>query len=471
MLFVTDQSPEPPSRASYLLDGRRVTIADLLDAGLLFEGDELTFSRPSIGETHRATVTASGKLRLSDGQEFPTPSRAARVAADGGSFDGWHYWLTSSGKSLDSLRQTLLEQAAGDSAASSATSDPSGLHFVGKFAPESVYLRTIAHRYEWLSHARERADSGEPLTILVSDLLGRWGDATDAGSALETRIEADLANHGLTTTPNFRKVSLDTVVRLVTRPTESDDDQAPDGDEGEEELYVGLTVGNIRVLLGDNGWIAPNATFEQAITRMKFNGYSQLAVLNGPRNLRGAVTWESIAYKRHVNPDATLADAIIDARAVRYDEPLIDVLPYLVNDADFVFVMDETKQVAGIVTNADVVAKYREISNPFILIGELDQVLRQIIARTFTLAEVSPSCHHSITSFDDLTMGDYQAILGNSDRWEQLGWKLDRAEFVARLDELRKIRNDVMHFNPRDLPPNTIGKLRKMLDILRDLGG
>lgn len=470
MHFVTEQSPEPPSRASYLLDGRRVMIADLLDAGLLSEGDELTFPRPGIGETHHAVVTAAGKLRLKDGQEFPTPSRAAHVAADGGSFDGWHSWLTSSGKSLDSLRQALLEQAAEDSVSPAGPApDYAGVGEIS-VATDYMHVQTVAQRHAWLSEARERADAGEPLAMLVSDLRSRWREAPDAGSVLETRIEADLANHGLTTTPNFRKVSLDTTVRLITRPTDSEDDQAPDGDEGEEELYVGLTVGNIRVLLGDNGWIAPNATFEQAITRMKFNGYSQLAVLNSPWNLRGAVTWESIAYRRHVNPDAVLAEAIIDARAVRYDEPLIDVLPYLVNDADFVFVTDETKKVTGIVTNADVVDKYREISNPFILIGELDQVLRQIIARTFTMAEITPLCHHAVTSFDDLTMGDYQSILGNSDRWDQLGWPLDRAEFIARLNELRTIRNDVMHFNPRDLPPNTIGKLRKMLDILRDLG-
>lgn len=76
----------------------------------------------------------------------------------------------------------------------------------------------------------------------------------------------------------------------------------------------------------------------------------------------------------------------------------------------------------------------------------------------------------SITSFDDLEMGDYQSILGNPDRWKQLGWPLHRATFIERLNELRLTRNDVMHFNPEPLPPNTVEKLRNMLKVLRGFG-
>jgi hypothetical protein len=44
---MNDSAGEPnerQSRASYLLDGRRVTLADLLKNGLLKEGEQLTFS-------------------------------------------------------------------------------------------------------------------------------------------------------------------------------------------------------------------------------------------------------------------------------------------------------------------------------------------------------------------------------------------------------------------------------------------
>ena len=73
----------------------------------------------------------------------------------------------------------------------------------------------------------------------------------------------------------------------------------------------------------------------------------------------------------------------------------------------------------------------------------------------------------SIRSFDDLDMGDYQRSLENPGSWAKLGWPLDRVAFVKRLDELRGVRNDVMHFNPDPVPPDSVDKLRNILSMLR----
>jgi hypothetical protein len=44
------------------------------------------------------------------------------------------------------------------------------------------------------------------------------------------------------------------------------------------------------------------------------------------------------------------------------------------------------------VTTADVVHAYGELATPFFLLGELDQMLRHVISRTFTLEEVTSLC-------------------------------------------------------------------------------
>ena len=450
---VTEEGESQRPRSAYLLDGRRVTIADLLEAGLLTAGDALRFRRPRRGENHRAVVTASGAIALEGGQEFRSPSSAARVAADMRAVDGWHAWTTvASGRSLDSLRQQLLDHAATGAVGGSVASE---------------------ERYEWLKQARTRADAKNPFKMTVRDLLARW-DARADGTTPYQRIDADLANHGLTTSPGYRKVSLDTIIRLITPSQDAEATGHPPADaDGENELDVGLTVGNLPSALSGVVWIPPTATFDEAITVMMLNGFSQLAVLSGTHSLRGAVTWQSIAYARHANPDAGFADAIIPAREARYDQELVEVLSDL-ETWDFVFVRDEKNAVAGIVTTADVVGKYRELSTPFILIGELDQVLRQLIAHTFTLEEVTSLCDadgsRSVKSFDDLDMGDYQRVLENPERWAKLDWPLDRTTFIKRLDDLRVIRNNVMHFNPEPLPANTVDRLRYILKLLRDFG-
>jgi hypothetical protein len=460
---MSDQVPpaplNPAQRSMYLLGGRRVQVRDLIDAGLLQPGAKLRFVRKRVGETYHAEVTETGRVRLlPDGQELPSPSRAAMVAAGMRAVDGWLAWtVVDTGRPLDALRQDLLDRAV-----AVAVDEPG----------EDAFDVRI---HERLRQARRRADEHHPDEFSVRELLSLWG-AKGRGDQI-SRIEADLANHGLVTSPSFRKVTLDSTVRLVVGSTDADEPPAAqpspaarvDEDDVEDDP-IGLTVGNLPSALGGLRSVAPNATFDEAITKMLLNDFSQLAVLNGPRNLRGAITWQSIAHARHADPHAKLSDAIEpDAVAVPYERELIDVLPDL-QRTGFVFVRDQDNVVAGIVTTSDVVQAYGEMAMPFFQIGELDRSLRRVIARNLSLDEVAAACSRKVQSFDELSMGEYQRVLDDPGIWAKLGWPLDRATFIERLNEIRHIRNDVMHFNPDPPPPGTIDKLRKINILVRQYG-
>jgi hypothetical protein len=55
----------------------------------------------------------------------------------------------------------------------------------------------------------------------------------------------------------------------------------------------------------------------------------------------------------------------------------------------------------------------------------------------------------------------------NPEYWNRLKSPFDRVAFIQRLNDLRLIRNNIMHFNPEPLDPQTIPKLRNMLRVLR----
>ncbi|WP_326833807.1 CBS domain-containing protein [Amycolatopsis rhabdoformis] len=460
---MTDVAEDTTSgRSMYLLGGRRVMVSDLLGNGLIKPGTPLQFKRSRIGDTFHATVTEQGRIRLEpSGEEFRSPSRAAMVAAGMRAVDGWRAWLVvDQDRLLDAVRQELLDQAI--------TAEAAKTH-------QESEDKTRQAIHERLRQARARAEENKPERISVRELLGFWG-AKDRGDQV-SQIEADLANHGLVTSPGFRAVTLDTVVVLTTPPEDataeptSGDVPAGEDDEGDGDLDVGLTVGNLTELDGVES-INPNGTLEEAITKMILNDVSQLAVLNGPRNLRGAVTWRSIAEARHRKPDATFADAIdSSAQAVPYDRDLFEVLPVL-QEHKFVFVLDETRAVKGVVTTTDVARHYGEVSTPFFQLGELDQTLRWILGRAFDLPTIQRFCSRRVNSFDELSMGDYQNILSREDLWRQLGWPLDRAVFIEHLEQIRLIRNKVMHFHPDPIPADAVDKLRRfnrMLHRYRDL--
>lgn len=457
-------SEDTQGRASYLLAGRRVSISDLVKAGLLEIGAQLTFQRPRVGETHIARITNDQLIELSDGQQFKSPSRAAAAAVGRGSFDGWHVWALDDGTTLDALRQGLLDSAAAQA------SDVEG----------SMGASTARH--EKLKGARAEAEQGHPVTLTVRDLLNWWG-AERRGYLISSQISAELANHSLSTSPDFEAVNLDAQISLISAPAWTDDEQesekrpttanATAASKDDDAPVLGLTVGNLPSALAGVVAVSPSASFEEAITEMAINGYSQLAVIAGSRNLRGAVTWESIARARHADRDAPFSRAIIRAQAASYDQHLIDILPVL-SEYDFIFVRNQTNEISGIVTSNDVAEVYGTMATPFFLIGEFDQRLRRALSESFDITYAAELCapdgDREVSSFDDLSIGDYQRILQNKDAWEILGWPLDRKVFVKRIDELREVRNDLMHFNPDPVPGDAVQKIRHMISLLREYG-
>ena len=160
---------------------------------------------------------------------------------------------------------------------------------------------------------------------------------------------------------------------------------------------------------------------------MLLDDYSQLPVMTSAREIKGAVTWQSIARAQHAQPDAVFSAAIAPAVEFAYDTELIDVLPTL-QEEDFVLVRDQSRVVIGIVTTADVVAAYGQLATPFFLIGELDQLLRRIVRENFSRGAVQDLCdpdhNRELDSYDQLSIGDYERVLENPDRRKELGWHL-----------------------------------------------
>jgi CBS domain-containing protein len=454
-----NEEDSAPTRSSYLLDGRRVLVKDLLDYNLVAPGTHLTFRRPYLGAEYHATVIEGGRIELDDGRSFTTPSKAAAAAAGVKAMDGWHAWaVDGTGQQLAELRTELLDKVAGSTGTSEA--DP------------------VASRYEFLREARERATSA-PVEMSVRDLLERW-DVSERSFDVEERIVADLENHGLTTSPDFRRVNLDSRVALRRIPQPADeasDADEPFGNPAEtpsvtqvlEEGDIGLTLGNLPSAMGGLTSIKPQATFEEAMTKMALDDFSQLPVMANDRDLRGVVTWQSIAQTRLADPDAPLRDAIVHTLPERYDRPLVEVLGRLVEEG-FVFVADDKRVISGIVTTTDVVLLYGSLALPFLMIGELDRRLRRVVSRLpfdQVCKVCDPTGSRGLQNPDDLTMGDYERALQNQDIWQALDWPLDRVVFAKRLGELRKVRNDIAHFNPDSNQQDVVPKIRNLLNVLR----
>jgi hypothetical protein len=88
-------------RAAKSIQRHETTVHQLLEAGLLAAGAELTTTMPKYNTT--AQVTGSGAIEWK-GTSYPSPSSAGCAVRDGKATNGWTFWRLADGRTLADVR-------------------------------------------------------------------------------------------------------------------------------------------------------------------------------------------------------------------------------------------------------------------------------------------------------------------------------------------------------------------------------
>jgi hypothetical protein len=190
------------------------------------------------------------------------------------------------------------------------------------------------------------------VSLPIREFLARWGNKRRTGYIVSV-IKRDLERAGLVTEPSFAQGWIDATITLVPKrllqPSDSssgDDVVLPSREEGATEPgEVTLLVGSLRSAGQGVCSVSLNSTLLEAQSLMMSNDYSQLAVMSDARNLRGAVTWESIAQSRMRTTDPQIRDCVIPAEMVRFEDDLIHHIPRIVQ-AGYVFVQAQDRTIS-----------------------------------------------------------------------------------------------------------------------------
>jgi hypothetical protein len=156
------------------------------------------------------------------------------------------------------------------------------------------------------------------------------------------------------------------------------------------------------------------------------------------------------------------------------DESLFDAIPVIVTGG-YVLVRASDKTISGIVTASDLSQQFQQITEPFLILAEIEQHIRKLIEKgKFSLDELKAARdpgdeEREVERVSDLTLGEYIRLLENPDRWAKLNVKVDRVMFISELNEVRRIRNDVMHFDPDPLGQEDTSTLREFVRFLQRL--
>jgi len=221
--------------------------------------------------------------------------------------------------------------------------------------------------------------------------------------------------------------------------------------------------------------VSRDSELKEAMTLMMMHNYSQLPVMTGTRTVQGVITWETIGYGLTNGSDSKQVKDFIsnDISIIDYNTPLLDAI-LIVLEKDFVLVQKSDKSISGIVTLADISKQFLTVSEPFLLLEQIENHIRQILDGKFLLKELRVFCkigeeEREIEHIDDLNFGDYIRIIEKPEHWDKLNLSIERTHFIKQLDKVREIRNDIMHFDPDGITTEQKEDLTKMAKFLTEL--
>ncbi len=344
---------------------------------------------------------------------------------------------------------------------------------------------------EKLTLAGEKADNKEPMTATVREFV-RWFGYERRGWRVVRDIRLSLRSHNLLTQPDFEYAWFDGNISFVRPIPQEDIAKEHSGDlpclqsdtipaPTSETMVRGaiedpsFRIGKLNAANNAPVRIAPTATVEEAITVMLRENFSQLPVMTTDRDVKGAITWQSIAKRSGLGYSCKTVQECMDQHIeiVADDDSLFRVIERA-KENDFVLVRTNDRRISGIVTVADLSVALDELGRPFLLLSEIENHIRGLIDGKFSREELMAARNpgdsdREVNDVSDLTFGEYVRLLQNPDNWQKLRLNIDRKTFVDTMERVKEIRNDVMHFDPDGIGGDDLDVLRKSVRFVQEL--
>jgi hypothetical protein len=114
------------------------------------------------------------------------------------------------------------------------------------------------------------------------------------------------------------------------------------------------------------------------------------------------------------------------------------------------------------------------LTEPFLCLREIELHVRNLIGSKVNSDDLSilaeaPKTARKPQGIAALTFGDYVRLIQNPATWGKLQLQIDKSELTKLLDEVREIRNAVMHFDPDPMGHVELGTLKRAVRFMQDL--
>lgn len=291
--------------------------------------------------------------------------------------------------------------------------------------------------------------------------------ADDLGS---DQTSADQEEIVLESTPSAVRQAME---QSESAPTSAEPD-APEGKVDSEASDPTFRIGSLPAANKPLVAVNQDDDVARAVSLMMQYDFSQLPVMQGEREVKGVVTWKSIGLRQALACKCErVADCREDARIVDANRTLFDAIPTIV-EYGYVLVRQRDRRITGIVTASDLSLQFQALAEPFLLLREIELHVRRIMkgkitTEDFALLDSPAPSSHPPQNIADLTFGEYVRLFQNPQIWGKLNLRIDGVVLTKLLDDVRKVRNDVMHFDPDPMTPDELGTLKMAVRFMQQL--
>lgn len=323
--------------------------------------------------------------------------------------------------------------------------------------------------------------TGKAIKTTPKEIL-EYFNATKRGWKITETVEALMQENNISCEPDFRNAWVYAEIIITAKPKmKANGDNSKLLDKDPTPRISLLDAAN----LVDNGgnvsgpsrliYVNKDTPIKEAITLMILHDFSQLPILNGPKKVVGLISWKSFGKAVGLGSRCeTVNDCKEDAVVLKYDEPLFEAVKYI-QQKEVVLIQKKDNTISGIVTATDISEQFITLAEPFLILEQIENHLRNLLHDKYTLEElnllIKADENRPLKYLSDLSFGQYILIIENREMFKRLAVNVDRSVLIERLELVRRIRNDVMHFNPEGITSEKIEILRKTANFLDTLSG
>ena len=221
--------------------------------------------------------------------------------------------------------------------------------------------------------------------------------------------------------------------------------------------------------------VGQDDSLAKAVTKMLQFDYSQLPIMHGDREVKGMISWRSIATRHTFGGECSkVQHCREDAQVVDANGTLFDAIPTIVKHGYVLVRSQHDRKITGIVTASDLSLQFQQLAEPFLLIREIELHIRQLLQDKLSPDDLKSAVPDGTdfpapASISDLSFGGYVRLLQKPDIWMKVSLSIDQGAMTAQLEQVRLIRNDVMHFDPDPLTSDQLDTLKNTSKFMQQL--